>query len=395
MVSDIGTWMQLTVLGVLVAKSSKSALAVGLVMTAQFVPSLIGAPIGGILADRFDRRQVLLRALTVQTLITAVLAVVVAGGERRAWVLALLVLLQGLAVTLGGAAISSMQPDLVPKEELLAAVSLGSASWNSGRVLGPALAFLLERLVGATGAIAANAVSFGVLAIAVWSVKKRFPPPGTAGGSWASEIRFGIRTLWATPGCRAAVQGLLPMQLFLAPLMALLPLMSKDLLGPGREPQGLTSALSTSQGVGAVLGAALIPFFVGKFGRSTTLRVHWVATSVVLLAIGFNTNEYVAIALLCIFGGAFTGVLVTWMALMQRDAPMAARGRVQSIFMACMGPLYGLGVGLQSFLVDVIGRTAVHRLAATGSMVVLALMLLKPWSGWKPLTPVSATVPAV
>jgi MFS family permease len=77
--------MQLTVLGTLVAKSSGSALAVGMVMSAQFVPGLVGAPIGGILADRYDRRVVLFRALCAQTVVTAILAAIVAqeNAEHR------------------------------------------------------------------------------------------------------------------------------------------------------------------------------------------------------------------------------------------------------------------------------------------------------------------------
>jgi MFS family permease len=383
--------MQLTVLGTLVAKASGSALAVGIVMSAQFVPGLVGAPIGGILADRYDRRVVLLRALSAQTIVTTILAVIVAMGERRAPVIAVLILIQGLFVSLGGSVAGTMQPDLVPTEELLAAVSLGSASWNTGRVVGPAIGFVVERWVGATGAVVANAISFAVMAVAVWSLRRPYPPAGRSTGTVLQEVRFGATELWRTPGCRAALQGILPMQLLLAPMMALLPILSRDLKGG----QGLTSLLSSSQGVGAVLGAAMVPWLVSRFGRDRTLQLHWVASASLVLAFGFISAVAPAIIAICLFGGAFTGVLVTFMALMQRDAPAESRGRVMSIFMATMGPTYGISVFIQSSLADAIGRNEVHQIMGMTAFAVLGLSLIAGgWKGWQSLRPSSRSVPS-
>ncbi len=384
MVSDIGTWMQLTVLGVLVARSSKSALAVGLVMAAQFIPSLIGAPIGGILADKYDRRRVLLCALSAQTAITAFLAFVVAAGERRAPVLAAIVLLQGASVSLGASAAGAMMPQMVPKDEILAAVSLGSASWNTGRIIGPAAAFLCERIFGATGVITANAVSFAAMWLAVLSLRQEFRPLGTVSQHWVAELRGAARLLWATPGCRTALQGLIPMQLFLAPFMGLLPVIAKRLDGG----QGLTSALSTSQGVGAVIGASLVPMLVGRIGRDRTLLIHWIGTALITVSFGWISDARVAVVGACLFGGAFVGVLVTFMSIMQRDAPELSRGRVMSIFFACMGPMYGIGIAINSVVADVIGLHNLHRLAGAGALMAVALSLAgKRWGGWQVLKP--------
>ncbi len=383
-VSDIGTWMQLSVLGTLIAQTSSSTLAVGAVMSAQFVPGLIGAPVGGLIADRFERRMALTWALCAQTIITSVLAIVLASGERRPAVIAVLVMLLGGATHLGNAISGSMQPDLVPKEELLAAVSLGTASWNTGRVIGPALGFFIERQVGATGAVVGNAISFAVMALAVWSLRKSYRPLGTMTGGFFSEIKVGIDTLWATPGCRAALQGLLPMQLCFAALMALIPVISRDL---GKGLAG-TSQLSSSQGVGAVIGAAMVPVLVSRFGRARTLQLHWVATALMVLSFAFINSLPLALLAICIFGGAFSGVLITFMALMQHHAPAEKRGRVMSIFMACMGPSYGLSVALQSVFADSQGRQPMHATMAGLSMVigVASLAIGSGWHGWKVLS---------
>ncbi len=391
-VSDIGTWMQLIVLGVLVGKASNSVLAVGLVMSAQFIPSLIGAPLGGLMADKYDRRKILLWALAAQTLITALLATVVGFGERRAWVLAIIVLIQGASVSFGGAAAGAMMPQLVPKEELLAAVSLGSASWNTGRIIGPAAAFVMTHFFGATGAIGANAVSFAVMWVAIWSLRHPFKPLGTVTGNWLAEIFGGARTLWATPGCRVALQGLIPMQLFLAPFMGLLPVIAKRLGGE----QGLTSAMSTAQGIGAVIGAGLVPMAVARFGRDRTLMVHWVASALFTMSFGWITDRNLAVFVTGLFGGAFVGVLVSFMAIMNRDAPETSRGRVMSIFFACMGPMYGIGVALNSLVADVIGEMNLHRVAGLCALATLVFSLVgRRWNGWEVLTPASRRVPVV
>jgi MFS family permease len=394
-VSDIGTWMQITVLGLLIAKSSGSAVDVGIVMCAQFVPGIVGSPIGGILADRYDRRKILMLSLGAQALITALIAVVVASGERRAGVIGLFLLLQGLIVTMGQAISSAMQPDLVPQEELLAAASLGSASWNSGRVVGPALAFVVERWVGATGAVVANALSFALMGLAIWSLRRPYPPGAHAmvGSGW-SQVKLGARTLWATPGCRAAVQGLLPMQFLFAPFIALLPLAAKE-LGGG---QGLTSALSTSQGVGAVLGAAIVPTLAAKLGRDRTLQLHWAVTTIVVFGFGFVTSASVAVVAVCVFGGAFTGVLVTFMSLVARDAPAEVRGRVMPVFSALFGPTYGLGVAMQSVMANRIERTTTHHVAGLLGVMVLvvavggfSVLRRDAWKGWRVLQPGAGT----
>jgi MFS family permease len=292
---------------------------------------------------------------------------------------------------MGNSVAGSLQPDLVPREELLAAVSLGSASWNTGRVVGPAIGFVVERWVGATGAVVANAISFAVMAFAVWSLRRPYLPAGKSTGSVLAELRFGATELWRTPGCRAALQGLLPMQLFLAPMMALLPILSRDLKGG----QGLTSLLSSSQGVGAVLGAAMVPALVARVGRDRTLKIHWVVSAALVFGFGFISAVAPAIVAICLFGGAFTGVLVTFMALMQRDAPAESRGRVMSLFMATMGPSYGLSVFLQSSLADAIGRTQTHRLMGLAAFAVLGLSLIAGgWKGWQSLRPDRAPKPS-
>jgi cyanate permease len=109
----------------------------------------------------------------------------------------------------------------------------------------------------------------------------------------------------------------MPMQLCFAALMALLPVISRD-MGAGQRG---TSQLSSAQGIGAVLGAAMVPVLVARLGRSSTLKLHWVVTAAMVLSFAFIDSIPVALVAICLFGGAFSGVLITFMALMQQNAP--------------------------------------------------------------------------
>ena len=196
--SDIGTWVQLAAIGSLVAASSGSALSIGLIAAATFAPQGLCSPIGGLLADRFERRKVFLTTLGAQAIVTTIIAVVIGAGLRDPAMLSLLVLFQSGAGALGAPSLQAILPDLVPRDELTAAVALGITSWNSGRVIGPLVATALVPF-GAQWAVAANAISFVVLWFAILACRRRFVPPAKV---WLSVRRRAARRSRARCGAR-------------------------------------------------------------------------------------------------------------------------------------------------------------------------------------------------
>ena len=156
-VSDVGTWMQLVTVATLVAAKTGSALQTGLVAVATFAPQALTSPIAGVLADRYERRRLYLIVLAAQAVGAAGLAVAVGTGAGPG-MLTLIVLGQGLIGSMANPVAAAILPELVPKTELLAAASLSSVSWNSGRIIGPMLAALSVSAIGPTWSIVANAV---------------------------------------------------------------------------------------------------------------------------------------------------------------------------------------------------------------------------------------------
>ena len=367
-VSDVGTWVQLIVVGSLVAAGTGSAVQTGLVALATFMPQGIASPVGGLLADRYDRRKVFAVALVAQALVTTVLAVALGMGVRSPAVLTLLILLGSAAGATGAPSYAAMQPDLVPADELMAMVSLGVYSWNSGRIIGPLLGSVLVLSVGPAWTIGFNAFSFVVMAGAVSLVRRPFRPHGgaeEAAGGVRERLVGGWQTLRATPGCWHGVVLLVLFNLTVVPFMGLIPIYMRLEFGGGT---GLTGAVASAQGVGAILGGVLITVLAQRFRRSFLVsRLVW-ALSSALLVYALAPNRAWAIAGGALLGAASASMFITSSAIIQRDAPPASRGRVMSIMQAAMGVSYGIGL----LFIGSIGDATNLRLAfAVGSVLLV------------------------
>ncbi len=160
---------------------------------------------------------------------TTLIAVAIACGLRDPAILSLLVLFQSGSGALGAPSLQAILPDLVPREELTAAVGLGITSWNSGRVIGPLLATALIPF-GAQWAVAANGASFVVLWFAIYSCGRRFHPPAKVWMSARRELRAGFDALRRTPGCVAALGTNVTLHLVVVPFMGLIPATARALL---------------------------------------------------------------------------------------------------------------------------------------------------------------------
>ena len=349
-ISDIGTWVQLIVVGSLVASNTGSAVRTGLVALATFMPQGFASPIGGLLADRFDRRKVFSAALLLQALMTSILAAVLGAGIRTSSVLTVLILLGSAAGSLGAPSYSAMQPDLVPHDELMAMLSLGVYSWNSGRIIGPIIGTLLAAAVGPAWTITFNAATFLVMSLTVWSLRKPFLPHESS-GSITERLSDGWQAMRSTPGCWNAIVLLVFFNIFFVPFMGLIPIYATSVFHGGT---GLAGLISSAQGIGAIIGGITITAVAARTTRSVLLPrlMVFMATALVLYALAPNT-ALVMIAV-AVVGGGSSAMFITGSAVVQRDAPPERRGRVMSIMQALMGTCYGLGLLLIGTIGDLV-----------------------------------------
>jgi predicted MFS family arabinose efflux permease len=271
-------------------------------------------------------------------------------------------------------------PDLVPPPEFLAAVSLNSAQFNLGRVVGPALAGVTIVAFGYPVAFVANAVSFLAVVVALFFVHLS-PPPGRAEqvGLLAS-LRTGARAARSEPGCRAAIGTIALVGLLASPFIALVPVMAHRVTDTGaRGIASATGLLTTAQGIGAVAGALAIVPLAARFGRGRVLIGSLAVLPPVLVAYGFAPSLALALPGLFVVGLVYISVLSGLSTVVQFRAPAELRGRVLSLYLVALGVSYPIGSLVQGPLADSLGLA--WTTAGTSALlliVLLAVRVLRP-----------------
>lgn len=368
-VSTVGTWMQSVAVGALVTERTGRAGWTALVAVAAFLPIGLLAPVGGALSDRLDRRKWMGIGTAGGMVLATLLTVLSATGNASPGTVTLVVLGNGCVAALILPFWQAMIPDLVPRQDLLAAASLGSAQYNLGRVIGPALAGVLVAATSYTWVFAVNAVSYIAVLAALSALK--LPDtrhPSGDEGLW-SRIRAGARAARAEPGCRSALLLISTAALLLAPFIALIPAKAHELAPDSTA--SLTGGLTTAQGVGAVVGALLIAPLVNRFGRRRMIVRYLVATALLLFAYAATDNVVTAIAALVLVGGAYIGILSGLNTVVQLRAPTEFRGRVLSLYLVALGSLYPIGALIQGAIADRVGLATT---TAAGAMLFLGVL---------------------
>ncbi len=372
LVSNVGSWMQTVALGVLVTARTHQPLWTGLVAAAAFVPMGLLSPVGGALADRFDRRAWLTATTLAELVVAAALAVLAATGTTGPGLVVVVAFLGGAAAALGFPAYQALLPDLVAGEDIVAAVSLSSAQFNLGRVVGPALAGLALVAGGYTLAFAANAVSFVAVVVALRLVRlEHRPTAGAVPLSLGARLAAGVRVALAEPGCRAAIGLISAVALLVSPFIALVPAMAIDVFHRGASA---TSVLVTAQGVGAVVGALALPALAERFGSGRAVLGALAALPVAAAAYGLAPTFWSSAAALAVLGACYLCVLSGLNSIVQLRAPAAARGRVLGIYLMGLGLVYPLGAVLQGAVAGSGGLRAVTVAGAVGLGCLLAVL---------------------
>jgi MFS family permease len=363
--------MQTVALGILVFARTGQPAWTGLVAAAGFLPIGLLAPLGGALADRLDRRRWLIVTTLAEMTFATILAVLAAVGHDPPGVLVLLSFLGGASGAIGFPAYQAMVPDLVPSGDLLGAVSLSSAQFNLGRVIGPALAglALLSHDYGLVFGI--NAASFGAVVVALTLV--RLPPPPTSPVTlgMASRIAAGARAAMAEPGCRAAIGLIAVVALLASPFIALVPAMSGVVHRQGVGVPVATALLVTAQGIGAVVGALALPSLAERVGRASMLRTALFVLPFLLVAYGLAPTLWVSAMALVGVGAGYIAVLSGLNTVVQLRAPVDARGRVLSIYMMGLGIVYPIGAVLQGSVANHVG---VRTVTVIGAVLLLGVI---------------------
>jgi MFS family permease len=378
-ISLIGTWMQMTAQAWLVLSLTHSSTALGVVIGLQTVPVLLLGPYGGVIADRADKRKLMIAlqsAMGVQALTLGILTV---AGVVRVWEIGILAAILGLNNAFESPARQSFMLELVGAEHLRNAVTLNSVLVNVARSVGPAVAGILIATVGDGVSFLVNAASFVAVVASLLTMDTTALSPSKPMIRARGQLRAGLRYVRSKPQLAAplimmGIAGCLTYEFQVS-----LPVMADRGLDVGATGFGFMTA---SMGVGAVFGGLVVaargktglrPLVLASFGLATALGL---ATLAPTLAI-----ELIALALA---GAASISFMATGNSTLQLNAAPEMRGRVMSLWfvafqgstpiggpivgatMAAIGPRAGLGLGaLTVLLVAFGGLTAMQRLPAS------------------------------
>jgi MFS family permease len=340
-----GTWMQSTALGWLVLTTTDSEFLLGVTTAAQSLPVLLLTLYAGVIADRFDKRRILVIALSFAMLQAFLLAVLVDTGHITFPLILVLVLLLGTASAFEIPTRQAFFVDLVGKEDLTNAIAVNSAAFNGSRIVGPAIAGALIASVGMASAFYVNAFSY--IAVIAGLLMLRLPrhQPSPAGASTITHLGEGFAFIRDSPVARALVGLIAAISILGFPYIMLLPVFARDILGVGAP--GLGWMLSAS-GAGALAGGIALAAFGHRAGRGRLLFVSSSAFTVLVVAFAFSRSFALSLILLAALG--FTMILnnATTNALLQAIVPDHLRGRVMAVYVFMflgMAPVGSLQAG--------------------------------------------------
>jgi predicted MFS family arabinose efflux permease len=342
--SSIGTWMQILAQSWLVFNISGSAFLLGLDNFLAQLPIVLFSLIGGVIADRIDRRRVLLGSQYVQMTSSFILTLLIFFKVIHVWHILALSFVVGCAQAFGGPAYSALVPMLVEKEDLPNAIALNSIQFNLARVIGPVLGGLALTQLGAAWCFALNGISFIAVIISLLLLTIHFVPPSTS-----ESILTGVRQGLAFVRNQGAMVGLIGLAFFMTalamPMIAFLPVFAKTVLHSG---PGAYSILLSCSGLGSVLGALVVAALgnIQKNGLTALLMLLLLGGGIVAFALSRST--LLSCILLLISGAALMAVFSMISTLVQLITANEMRGRVMSVYnMAFRGgmPLGSLTTG--------------------------------------------------
>jgi MFS family permease len=375
--SSVGTWTQATAQNWMVLALTGSAFFLGLDAFLQQLPIMLFTLIGGVLADRHDRRQTLLTSQYIQMATAATLALLVYFDVVRIWHILVLSFTTGLAQAFGGPAYQSLIPSLVEKKDLPNAVALNSIQFNAARVLGPLVfAATIAALAkwgfsdaqGMAACFGLNAVSFLVVIWTLSSLRVKHIPP-TAVRSMKAELRSGLSYVRHHRSMVALIV-LASATTFLGfAVITFLPVFTQEVFHEGADTYSHLLAFS---GAGSVVGA-LVVAWLGKFPRmGLTALVVQTVYGLLILAFAASHTVWLSELLLFLTGAALLVVFSTVTSLIQLIAPDEMRGRVMSIYMVAFRGGMPLGSLISGYFATYIGAPAV--IALNGILIVLVAL---------------------
>ncbi|MFC1930507.1 MFS transporter [Chloroflexota bacterium] len=371
----MGEWMETTALLWLLYDMTNNPFLSTMMVSLRHLPHIFFAPIGGIVADRMNRRKLLISALLASTVLSATLAVLVHTDLIRWWHIMITAGLTGVITSFNHPARHTLVPNLVSKEHYLNAITLDSSTVTASRIIGAPLAGIIISIAGTTPVLGLKAV--GSLLAIVWLSFIRAPEtPGEA------RKRHPVRNF--TEGLQYVGQNrgvLTQILIFLVPYFVtntytgLLPYFSREILHIGPKAYGF---LNAAPGAGALMATLVLAYMINFRRRGLVLLLAGITQGLSLILFAFSPVYLLSFMLLVIVGGCNTTFQTLNNTIIQTMITDQVRGRVMSLREVCngLGPSGSMIFG--SLAATIGGSFAVGIAGATSIVVLLGILIFIP-----------------
>jgi len=326
--SSVGTWMQIVAQGWLIYRLSHSSFLLGLDQFLAGIPIFLFTLIGGVVADRTERRKILLISQYIQMASAGVLTLLVTFGVVHVWQILCLSFVSGFAQAFGGPAYQALIPTLVDREDMPNAIALNSIQFNLAVTIGPALAGITLAKFGEKWCFGLNALSFLAPVISLSIISARFMPESTKETMYSS-LKQGIRFIWHHGSMVGLIVLAFLMTFLSMPMRTYIPVFVKDIFHRGPETYGNLLSL---MGVGSICGSLGVASLgnISKKGRFALSML--IVLGAGIAGFSFSKRLPLSYTMLVLVGASMMAVFATVTSLVQLIVTNEMRGRVMSVY---------------------------------------------------------------
>jgi len=369
--------MQSVAMPWLALQLTHSGLLVGLVLATQFTPVLLGSQFGGVVADRFRKRNVLLVTQSLFTMPSFALFALSAGGHAQYWMVLVAAAATGTINLFDVPARQAFIIEMVGRQDLMNAIALNSSVFNGAAVIGPSIAGLLIAAVGVPLCFLANSVSY-LAAVAALLLMKDLPAIASTHHEehWLERIAQGGAYARRQPVVGMLLVAVAVFSLFAMNRLTLIPLFADQVLHVGAQGFGF---LMGSMGLGAMVGALTLAFSVSLGSdprRQFLMALIWVAALLV-----FSVSRVYALSLITLFVAGYCQIsfVATANNRIQTITPDSLRGRVMALYAQALigvGPIGSMQAGALASLLGAPSAMAIGAIVA--GAVIVGIRLARP-----------------
>jgi MFS family permease len=370
-ISNIGTWMQMTATSWLLYELTNSPLQLGLNGVFRAIPAIGLGVFGGAMADRYDRKRLMLVTQVISMLLALALGILAQTGLIRVWHIYALTFVSAVVGIVDGPARQALYPSLVPSSVLPNAIALNALLWKGTVLLGPSLAGIAISAIGTDGAFYANAVSFLAVVLAL-ALMRRPSERAAKPGHFMRELRDGLSYVRA----QEIVLGIMVMEAVSSIFgldQAMLTIFARDILRVGASGLGF---LQAARGLGAIVGSALLISMSRFRAHGKILFLSALLYSGSFALFGLSHSFFLSLALLFLMGGADTIWAAARNMILQFQTPESLRGRVMGVFNLSNRGLHPLGQAETGLVVPLVGA---RQATFLGGLLVAIATLITAW----------------